>query len=65
MLIPPTLARIPAAGLSSRRPPTERPTPTPNLFTTPVLRDCPECCAPLSRASACLNCPACGWGKCG
>jgi hypothetical protein len=26
---------------------------------------CPECGAPVVRASACLMCPGCGWGKCG
>ena len=35
-----------------------RPTPRP----MPV---CPECAGPLARASACVTCPACGWGKCG
>jgi rubrerythrin len=26
---------------------------------------CPECGTQLVRASACVNCPGCGWGRCG
>jgi hypothetical protein len=26
---------------------------------------CPECGTAVVRASACITCPACGWGKCG
>lgn len=26
---------------------------------------CPECAGPLTRASGCVNCAYCGWGKCG
>jgi hypothetical protein len=29
------------------------------------LRVCPECAGPLVRASACVSCRHCGWGKCG
>ena len=25
---------------------------------------CPDCTAPVVRASGCVYCPACGWGKC-
>ena len=31
----------------------------------PRSRACPECSAPLIRASACMHCPHCGWGRCG
>lgn len=26
---------------------------------------CPECAGPLTRASGCVSCVYCGWGKCG
>ena len=26
---------------------------------------CPECGSRLVRASACVTCPGCGWGRCG
>lgn len=26
---------------------------------------CPECGGRVVRASGCIGCPACGWGKCG
>ena len=29
------------------------------------LRVCPECAGPLVRASACVSCAVCGWGRCG
>ena len=34
----------------------------PYLTPTPV---CPECGCQVIRASACLMCPGCGWGRCG
>jgi len=30
-----------------------------------ALRVCPECAAPLVRASGCVSCRHCGWGRCG
>ncbi len=33
--------------------------------TPPVLRVCPECAGPVVRASGCLSCTQCGWGRCG
>jgi len=30
-----------------------------------VLRVCPECAGPLIRASGCVSCRHCGWGRCG
>jgi hypothetical protein len=41
---------------------------TPIRATNPYLDPtptCPECGTGVVRASACLMCPACGWGKCG
>ena len=29
------------------------------------LSVCPECAGPLVRASGCLSCAQCGWGRCG
>lgn len=26
---------------------------------------CPDCGGPVYRASGCLLCPGCGWGRCG
>jgi ribonucleoside-diphosphate reductase alpha chain len=40
----------------------ERPT---NPLTDRQIRVCPECDGPLARASGCLTCLHCGWGKCG
>ncbi len=41
----------------------------PTVYYVPVAhgaaRVCPECAGPLSRASACVSCVYCGWGKCG
>ncbi len=34
----------------------------PYLRPTPT---CPECGTMVVRASGCIGCPACGWGKCG
>ena len=53
VLFPQYLPRI--ARLSPTR---YRPTPRPAQL-------CPECAGPLARASGCVTCPACGWGKCG
>lgn len=63
MFIPPTLASL-VADRPDRRP-TERREPTYNPLTRKDMPRCPECAAPLSRASACVACPACGWGRCG
>ena len=41
---------------------------TPPRTASPYLNPaptCPECGTQVVRASACLMCPACGWGKCG
>ena len=40
----------------------------PTIYYVPVVHGlgvCPECSGPLSRASACVSCVYCGWGKCG
>lgn len=29
------------------------------------LHVCPECAGPLARASGCISCLQCGWGRCG
>jgi hypothetical protein len=29
------------------------------------LRVCPECAGPIVRASGCMHCAHCGWGRCG
>jgi len=47
-----------------------RPIPAlkPTTYYVPVVqtaRVCPECTGPLSRASGCVSCVYCGWGKCG
>ncbi len=26
---------------------------------------CPECGTPIAHSSGCMNCPACGWARCG
>lgn len=43
--------------------------PTPpsrrNPMTDRELARCPECGTRVVKASACLSCPGCGWGKCG
>jgi hypothetical protein len=36
-----------------------------NPMTSKDLNRCPECGNPVVKASACITCPACGWGKCG
>ena len=38
---------------------------TSNPMTDKTLPRCPECGNPVVRASSCITCPACGWGKCG
>jgi hypothetical protein len=30
-----------------------------------AFRVCPECAGPLARASGCVSCVQCGWGRCG
>lgn len=30
-----------------------------------LARVCPECAGPLARASGCVTCTQCGWGRCG
>ena len=57
-----------AAAMPSQSPRTSgsvhrnRPSYTPR---PPAPSLCPECAAPLARASACVSCPQCGWGHCG
>jgi hypothetical protein len=63
MLIPPTFASMPAPSPAANRTPAGRLATNP--LTTASLAVCPECDTQLARASACLLCPACGWGKCG
>ena len=49
--------------------PTDRPARNPLKPTVYLghedMRTCPECAGPLMRASACLTCLQCGWGRCG
>lgn len=52
-----------------------RPAPSlkPTIYYVPVVTTlpaapgprCPECAGPLNRASGCVSCVYCGWGKCG
>ena len=63
MLIPPTLARIHARDQAPRPFPADRLAAPPGI--SPTLTRCPECDAPVARASGCLACLVCGWGKCG
>jgi hypothetical protein len=53
-----------------------RPVPSlkPTIYYVPVVSTlpvasrgprCPECAGPLTRASGCITCVYCGWGKCG
>jgi hypothetical protein len=37
----------------------------PNPATLLLIRRCPECDGPVVRASGCLCCQQCGWGRCG
>ncbi|MCA9723016.1 MAG: hypothetical protein KC489_11555 [Gemmatimonadetes bacterium] len=53
-------ASSPAAALRTRW--TAPRVDNPYLVPPPA---CPECGAPVVRASACITCPACGWGRCG
>jgi len=41
-----------------------RPGPGSNPYLVPAPA-CPECGTRVVRASGCIGCPACGWGKCG
>jgi hypothetical protein len=44
------------------------PSMKPTTYYVPVVhgdRTCPECAGPLSKASGCVTCVYCGWGKCG
>ena len=55
---------------SLRKLPKRHPAPAlkPTTYYVPVVqaaRACPECAGPLSRASGCVSCVYCGWGKCG
>lgn len=36
----------------------------PNPFISNNIRVCPECAGPLARASGCVTCRQCGWGRC-
>ncbi|HET9066572.1 MAG TPA: hypothetical protein VFN22_12195 [Gemmatimonadales bacterium] len=38
--------------------------PATNPYLAPMPH-CPECGTRVVRASACVTCPGCGWGKCG
>lgn len=38
--------------------------PQGNPYVAPAAA-CPECGTRVVRASSCLMCPGCGWGKCG
>jgi hypothetical protein len=54
--------------MSSTQPATTEPPasqPQPNSFTQLLVRRCPECTGPVVRASGCLCCVQCGWGRCG
>ena len=51
--------------LRPRRPPHAL---KPTVYYVPVVSaapTCPECAGPLTRASACVSCVYCGWGRCG
>jgi hypothetical protein len=40
----------------------------PTTYYVPVVSvaaACPECAGPVTRASGCITCVYCGWGKCG
>jgi hypothetical protein len=37
----------------------------PNPLVTAAIRACPDCAGPIVRASGCLSCRQCGWGRCG
>jgi hypothetical protein len=55
---------------SIRRLSPRRPVPAlkPTVYYVPVVSTaplCPECAGPLTRASGCINCVYCGWGRCG
>jgi hypothetical protein len=55
---------------SIRRFSPRRPVPAlkPTTYYVPVVSAaplCPECAGPMTRASGCVNCLYCGWGKCG
>jgi hypothetical protein len=38
---------------------------SPDSFPPATVRVCPECAGPLVRASGCVSCRHCGWGRCG
>lgn len=52
---------------SSRRLPALAPTTLrpANSLVGHTIDQCPECAAPVTHASSCVSCPACGWGRCG
>jgi hypothetical protein len=55
---------------SIRRFTPRRPVPAlkPTTYYVPVVSVaplCPECAGPLTRASGCVSCVYCGWGRCG
>jgi hypothetical protein len=35
-----------------------------NPMTWSLIKVCPECAGPIVRASGCLSCAQCGWGRC-
>ncbi|HUF34581.1 MAG TPA: hypothetical protein VMN37_01460 [Gemmatimonadales bacterium] len=49
--------------------PTDAPSHRPGTVYRPSvplpLSVCPECAGPLVRASGCVSCAQCGWGRCG
>lgn len=50
------------SSLSSASP--AAPAPGDAIFSS-RLRVCPDCAGPLVRASGCVSCLQCGWGRCG
>ena len=55
----------PLRRLTQRR---SAPALKPTTYYVPVVQStlvCPECAGPLTRASGCIGCVYCGWGKCG
>ncbi len=35
------------------------------ISLAPPPGSCPDCGGPIARASGCVTCLGCGWGKCG
>jgi hypothetical protein len=49
----------------SRRRPVPALKPTYYVPVVSAVPLCPECAGPLTRASGCVSCVYCGWGRCG